>query len=213
MPDSFIFGVDLDGVCADYTLGLRRIAADVLGVPDSQLPLERSWDFREGGLTPATYEEIHLLAVTEHRLLRELPVIADAADVLWRLSDSGVWIRIITHRLYVNWGHAIAVSDTVTWLDEARIPYRDICFLGAKPEVEADLYIDDGPHNVEALLAGGNEVIVFDQPYNRHVGGVRATSWIEAEELVYESAARRGITLDRQLPGFDSGADRLQRKP
>ena len=212
MADSFILGVDLDGVCADYTAGLRRIAADILGVPESQLPFERSWDFREWGLTPTTFEEIHLLAVTEHRLLRELPVIADAADTLWRLSDSGVWIRIITHRLYVNWGHAIAVSDTVTWLDEARIPYRDICFLGAKPEVEADLYIDDGPHNVEALLAGGNEVIVFDQPYNRHVEGVRATTWLEIEELVYESAARHGVALDRQLPGFDSGADRLRRK-
>jgi len=212
MADSFILGVDLDGVCADYTAGLRRIAADVLGVSEGQLPLERSWDFREWGLTPTAFEEIHLLAVTEHRLLRELPVIADAADALWRLSDSGVWIRIITHRLYVNWGHAIAVSDTVTWLDEARIPYRDICFLGAKPEVEADLYIDDGPHNIEALLAGGNEVIVFDQPYNRHVEGVRATTWLEIEELVYESAARHGVALDRQLPGFDSGADRLRRK-
>jgi 5'(3')-deoxyribonucleotidase len=122
-----------------------------------------------------------------------------------------VWIRIITHRLYVNWGHAVAVSDTVTWLDEARIPYRDICFLGAKPEVEADLYIDDGPHNVEALRAGGNEVIVFDQPYNRHVEGVRAASWLEVEDLVYEVAARRGVALDRQLPGFDAGADRLSR--
>jgi 5'-nucleotidase len=212
MSDTFIFGVDLDGVCADYTAGLRRIAADVLGVGESQLPLERSWDFREWGLTPTAYEEIHRLAVTEHRLLRELPVIEGAADALWRLSDSGVWIRIITHRLYVNWGHAIAVSDTVTWLDEARIPYRDICFLGAKPEVEADLYVDDGPHNVEALLAGGNEVIVFDQPYNRHVVGLRATNWLEVEEFAYEIAAQRGFALDRQLPGFDSGADRLRRK-
>ena len=137
------------------------------------------------------------MAVTEHRLLRELPVIADAADALWRLSDSGVWIRIITHRLYVNWGHAIAVSDTVTWLDEARIPYRDICFLGAKPEVEADLYIDDGPHNVEALLAGGNEVIVFDQPYNRHVEGVRG------DDVARDRGARlreRGATWCRARP-------------
>ena len=55
-------------------------------------------------------------------------------------------------------------------------------------------------------------VIVFDQPYNRHVAGVRATTWLEIEDLVYESAARRGVALDRQLPGFDSGADRLRRK-
>src|SRR5438552_11343342 len=132
MTDSFILGVDLDGVCADYTAGLRRIAADVLSVPESQLPLERSWDFREWGLTPATFEEIHRLAVTEHRLLRELPVIDNAADALWRLSDSGVWIRIITHRLYVNWGHAIAVSARVTSLDAPRIPYRDLHSLGGQ---------------------------------------------------------------------------------
>ena len=212
MADSFILGVDLDGVCADYTVGLRRIAADALGVAEAELPLERSWDFREWGLSPAAYEEIHHLAVSEHRILRDLPAIDGAADALWRLSDAGVWIRIITHRLYVNWGHAIAVSDTVTWLDEARIPYRDICFLGAKPEVEADLYIDDGPHNIDALHAGGNEVIIFHQPYNRQVDGVRATTWLEVEDLVYEIAARRGVALDRQLPGFDSGADRLHRK-
>ena len=212
MSDTFIFGVDLDGVCADYTAGLRRIAADVLGVGQSQLPLERSWDFREWGLTPTAYEEIHRLAVTEHRLLRELPVIEGAADALWRLSDSGVWIRIITHRLYVNWGHAIAVSDTVTWLDEARIPYRDICFLGAKPEVEADLYVDDGPHNVEALLAGGNEVIVFDQPYNRHVGGLRAIGWEEVEQLVIGLVAASGVPLQAQFPGIDEPSLRLRHR-
>ena len=161
MADSFVLGVDLDGVCADYTAGLRRIAADVLGVSESQLPFERSWDFREWGLTPTAFEEIHLLAVTEHRLLRELPVIADAADALWRLSDSGVWIRIITHRLYVNWSHATAVTDTVAWLDDARIPYRDICFLGAKPEVEADCYVDDSPTNVAGAEALGIDAIRF----------------------------------------------------
>jgi 5'(3')-deoxyribonucleotidase len=104
------------------------------------------------------------------------------------------------------------VGDTVQWLDSEGIPYRDLCFLGNKPQVEADAYVDDAPHNIEALLAGGNEVIVFDQPYTRHVEGVRATTWLEVEELVYESAARHGVALDRQLPGFDSGADRLRRK-
>src|SRR5690606_25865570 len=99
------------------------------------------------------------LAVLEQRILRDLPVIEGAAESLWRLSDAGVWIRVITHRLYVNWGHATSIADTVTWLDRERIPYRDICFLGAKPEVEADVYIDDGPHNIEALRALGNDVI------------------------------------------------------
>ena len=100
-----------------------------------------------------------------------------AAEALWRLSDAGVWIRIITHRLYVNWGHAMAVADTVDWLDATGIPYRDLCFLGAKPQVEADCYVEDAPHNVVALRETGAHVIVFDQPYNRDVAGPRAADW------------------------------------
>ena len=80
----------------------------------------------------------------EHRIFRTMPAMPGAAEVLWRLSDAGVWIRIITHRLYVNWGHATAVADTVDWLDAAGIPYRDLCFLGA-PQVEADCYVEDAP--------------------------------------------------------------------
>ena len=209
---TFILGVDLDGVCADYTLGFRTIVATELGVPEHDLPLERSWDFSEWNLSDSEFERIHQLAVMEHHLLRELPPIEGAADALWRLSDAGVWIRIITHRLYVNWGHKVAVADTVEWLDECRIPYRDLCFLGAKPEVEAHLYVEDGPHNVESLRAGGNEVVVFDQSYNRHLDGPRARTWADVEEHVHRAAARLGIVLDRQLPGFDAGADRLDRR-
>jgi 5'-nucleotidase len=208
----FVFGVDLDGVCGDFTRAFRAVAADHLGVAEDDLPLERSWDFREWGLGPGDYERIHRIAVLDRRILRDLPVIDGAAEALWRLSDAGVWIRIITHRLYVNWSHATAVTDTVTWLDQARIPYRDICFLGAKPEVEADAYIDDAPHNVEALRANGNEVIVFDQPYNRDLPGPRARSWPEVEELVEALAARRRPGLQRQLPGIDAGADRIERR-
>jgi 5'(3')-deoxyribonucleotidase len=211
-PEPFVFGVDLDGVCGDYTAAFREVAAEELGVAPESLPLERSWDFREWGFGAGDYERIHRVAVLERRILRDLPIIDGAAESLWRLSDAGVWIRIITHRLYVNWSHATAVTDTVAWLDEARIPYRDICFLGAKPEVEADAYVDDGPHNVVALRELGNEVIVFDQPYNRHLDGPRARTWHEVEEIVEQLAADKGKGLQRQLPGFDAGADRIDRR-
>ena len=207
----FVLGVDLDGVCADYTAGLRRVVADERGVDPADLPAERSWGFEEWGLSAAEFERIHHRAVTELHLLRELPVIEGCADALWRLSDAGIWIRIITHRLYVNWGHQVAVSDTVAWLDHNRIPYRDLCFLGAKPEVEADAYIDDAPHNVEALRRAGNIVIVFDQPYNRDLEGPRARNWRELEEQVLDVAACAGA-VQPQLPGFDAGADRLDRR-
>ena len=176
------------------------------------LPLERSWDFREWGLDDAAFERLHHLAVVERHILRDMPQIEGCSDALWRLSDAGVWIRIITHRLYVNWSHATAIADTVTWLDQNRVPYRDLCFLGAKPQVEADLYIDDGPHNIEALDAQGNETIIFDQPYNRHVEGRRATTWAEVTEIVLEMAADSTGSVEVTLPGFDAGAERLDHR-
>jgi len=209
---TFVFGVDLDGVCGDYTAAFREIVAADRGVHPDTLPLERSWDFHEWGLDEAGFERLHRYAVTERRMFRSMPPMPGVADALWRLSDAGVWIRVITHRLYVNWGHAAAIADTVEWLDRVRIPYRDICFLGAKPEVEADVYVDDGPHNVVALRASGNEVIVFDAPYNRDLEGPRASTWTEVEELVLARAAEQGRAVQPALPGLDAGAERLDRR-
>lgn len=211
MSSSFVFGVDLDGVCADYTYGFREVVAEDRGIAPEELPVERSWGFEEWDLDMVDFERLHRLAVAEKRMLRTLPAFDGCADALWRLSDAGIWIRIITHRLYVNWGHAAVVSDTVEWLDEAKVPYRDLCFLGDKPEVGADVYIDDAPHNITALRDAGNDVIVFDQPYNADLEGPRAHGWAEVEELVSEfAAARHGI--QPQLPGIDAGADRLSRR-
>jgi 5'-nucleotidase len=209
--DGFILGVDLDGVCGDYTAALREVVAERTGRDLSDLPLERSWDFREWGLSVEQFESLHRAAVVEHRIFRTMPAIAGVAETLWRLSDAGVWIRIITHRLYVNWGHATAVADTVDWLDAAGIPYRDLCFLGAKPQVEADCYVEDAPHNVTALRAGGAYVIVFDQPYNRAVDGPRAIDWGEVENLVGARVTAAGLALQAPLPGFEDAANRLRR--
>lgn len=210
MSTDFVFGVDLDGVCADYHHGFRDVVATELGVDPESLSRPTEWGYQHWGIDADDFSRLHKLAVTEKRMLRNLPVMDGCPDSLWRLSDLGVWIRIITHRLYVNWGHAVTVSDTVAWLDEHRIPYRDICFLGDKPQVGADAYIDDAPHNIDALRRAGHTVIVFDQPYNREFDGLRATSWHEVEELVSDLAARTGARQP-QLPGLDAGADRLNR--
>ena len=149
----------------------------------------------------------------EQDMIRTMPVIEGAADALWRLSDAGIWLRIITHRLYVNWAHERAVGDTAAWLDEHRIPYRDLCFLGAKPEVQADAYIDDAPHNITALRQLGNTVIVFEQPYNLHLSdGPRARNWVEAESIVADLAAVNLGQVAVQLPGIDAGSARLQER-
>jgi 5'-nucleotidase len=208
----FILGVDLDGVCGDYSRALRDIVAAQRGIPPDELSLDHSWDFGEWGIGSEEFSRLHQEAVVEHRIFRTMPAVPGVADALWRLSDAGIWIRIITHRLYANWSHAVAVGDTVAWLDSVGIPYRDLCFLGAKPQVEADCYIEDAPHNITALRERGAYVVVFDRYYNRALDGPRATNWAEVEELVGERVAAAGFALQAVLPGFEEGPDRVLRR-
>ena len=88
--EPFVFGVDLDGVCGDYTSAFRTIAARELNVEETALPLERSWDFREWELERiGGFADLHAMAVSEDRLFATMPPIDGARDALWRLSDAG----------------------------------------------------------------------------------------------------------------------------
>lgn len=181
----FILGVDLDGVCGDYENAFRKIVAEVKGVDPASIPPQVNWDFDAWGVNGRDeFLELHAYGVNKRHMFVTMDPIEGCADALWRLSDAGVWIRIITHRLHVKGGHSTAVSDTVTWLDAHKIPYRDICFMGAKSEVQADCYVDDAPHNVDALRGAGNDVIVFNQLYNCDLPGPRASGWEELETMV-----------------------------
>ncbi|MFP5308747.1 MAG: 5' nucleotidase, NT5C type [Actinomycetes bacterium] len=179
-----VLGVDVDNVLADYTGGLRRIVAEELGRDPAELPDPPRWGhYEDWGFTADDFDRWHRHAVVERRMFRHLDPMPGAADVLRRLSDRGVRIRIVTHRLYVSGTHSIAASDTVDWLDEHEIPYWDLCMVAKKGDVGCDLYVDDAPHNVEALRDIGRRTIVYDWPYNRHLDGPRARSWADIEEL------------------------------
>jgi 5'(3')-deoxyribonucleotidase len=213
MPGAeFVLGVDFDGVCADHSRAFREVVARERGVAPDSLPPQTSWDFASWGLDEESFDALHRKAILTHRMFRDMPVIEDCATVLWRLSDAGVWIRLITHRLYVNWGHAVAVADTVAWLDANGIPYRDLCFLGDKPQVGADAYVEDAPHNVEALRATGGQVIVFDQPYNRHLDGPRARGWRDVERMVLDMLTASGRPVQGQLPVSEPAPARVRRR-
>src|SRR4051794_41269750 len=110
----FVLGVDLDGVCGDYTAAFRSVVAAERGIDASTLPEERGWDFAEWGVDElGGFEHVHRTAVLEHRMFRKMPVVAGAAEALWRPSDARVWVRIITPPLSVNRGHPLPAAPTL----------------------------------------------------------------------------------------------------
>lgn len=189
---SFVLGLDLDGVCADYTGGFRAHVARSLGVPAASLPDPVSWDYSECGWgieSTDHYLALHAEAVAAG-LFRDLAPLPGVTDALWRLSDAGIRIRVITHRLFISGSHAASTADTVAWLEQHRLPYWDLCFMADKPQVGADLYLDDSPANIAAFQAAGLPALTFDQPYNRHLDGPRVHDWGEAAEVVLAAADR-----------------------
>jgi len=183
---AFVFGVDLDGVVADFYAGLRPIAAEWLGVDLDTLPTRISWGLTEWGIdqAPGGYEALHKFAVMQRELFLKLPPMAGAPQTLRKLSKEGVRIRIITHRLFIKYFHQVAVSQTIQWLDHHDIPYWDLCFMQQKTAVGADLYVEDSPENVERLRAEGARTIVFTNSTNEHLPGLRAGTWEEVFDLV-----------------------------
>lgn len=185
----FVLGVDLDGVVADFYTGLRQVAAEWLEVPIEQLPTTVTYGLPEWSLdkAPGGYEALHRFAVTQRELFLNLTPIAGAAMALRRLStDHDIRIRVITHRLFIKYFHQKAIRQTVEWLDKYDIPYWDLCFMKDKAAVGADLYIEDTPHNVEALRNDGHPTIVFSNSTNLQVAPPRAHTWDEGERLVLE---------------------------
>lgn len=180
----FVFGVDLDGVVADFYGGLRPIAAEWLGVDVATLPERVTWGLAEWGIAPGGYEALHRFAVTQRDLFRVIQPIRGAPRALRGLSDQKVRIRIITHRLMLEHIHQVTVRQTIEWLDRHGIPYWDLCFMKDKAAVGADLYIEDSPKNIEALRAENHPTIVFTNSTNETLPGPRADTWDEVVEIV-----------------------------
>ena len=182
-----IIGVDLDGVCSDFYGRMREIAAEWFELQVGDLTPDVTYGLHEWGVkTKEQYLSLHRFAVTQRQLFETCPMIKGARIYLRRLSDEGARIRIVTHRLYVEYLHALAVGQTVQWLDRHGIPYWDLCFMKQKEQVGADIYVEDSPENVEALRKKNLYTICFGNSTNTEVAAPRATSWEETYELIHK---------------------------
>lgn len=186
-----VLGVDLDGVCADFYGHMRVIAAEWFERPINGLTKDVSYGLREWGIkTEDQYKSLHRFAVTERSLFRDVPMIPGARKYLRKLSDEGFHIRIITHRLFIQYFHAMAVQQTIEWLDHHGIPYLDLCFMKEKEQVGANIYIEDAPHNVKKLRDQNLYTICFANSTNEQISAPRAKSWNEVYKFVKAEAER-----------------------
>ncbi|MBX3548774.1 MAG: hypothetical protein KF748_06415 [Xanthobacteraceae bacterium] len=179
-----VLGIDLDGVCADFYGHMRGIAAEWLEKPIEELTTDVTYGLKQWGIKKKEYESLHRFAMSGRNLFTEVKMIPGARRTLRKLSSQGYHIRIITHRLFVHYFHAVAVQQTIEWLDANGIPYHDLCFMKEKHQVGADIYVEDSPQNIQALRAQKLYTICFANSTNTEILEPRANSWDEVYSLI-----------------------------
>src|SRR5262249_22129111 len=120
--------------------GFRIIVAEWFGVSQDSLTTEPTYGLREWGITSQQqYEDIHRFAVTQRNLFGQLSPVPGAPATLRRLSDRNIRIRIITHRLYINYLQEDAFRQTRAWLELDGFPFWLFCLRKNRSAVGADL--------------------------------------------------------------------------
>lgn len=188
--------VDLDNTSCDYTNGLRHKVGKQLGINPSKFathfPIVNDYamwmnDWHEMD-TKEKFFDLHSKAV-EDGLFEDLIPYEGVSETLWKFHEQGHFIRVVTAR-FLKPGDRYKVMETTSkFLDKHNIPVDDIAFTERKVDVVADVYIDDSPSNITKLTAAGRVVIIFDQPYNQGMEGLRAKNWAEVEAIIATLAA------------------------
>jgi 5'(3')-deoxyribonucleotidase len=184
--------LDLDGVCYEWEKTARYMLRRKRMLENQPIPLELmresdSWDAIEHAVTAAEWAWLWSEGVKEG-LFRYGHCCRGAIEGVHALSEIGD-VLIVTSR------PPSAIPDTLAWItfmfDKA--PIAGIHFTGADPKdaIVADVYIDDGAHNINYLRARGHRVIQVARPWNAGLitlEGPIAYTWPYIVEKVREIA-------------------------
>lgn len=178
------FGLDVDGVLYNFDWTARRLITQHFENIDMP-PFSHEW----GSIKDEAGAEAWRWLWSADGGLRMLftegdpyPGAVEAAQEIAKLAD----IVIITSV------PGAAVYDRVDWLARQRVPCSEL-HVTTQPKhlikPYCDIYIDDGPHNVQDLRNHTSAtVLVWDRPYNQDVHTdaqvIRVREWGEVLDKV-----------------------------
>ena len=178
-------GVDLDGVCYNFTNSLRKFLVEHKGVDARTLPETTCWDFFsvDWGLTLEEYLTYAAEGVDAEVVFLDGPAHTGCKSVLDTLHEDGHTIHIVTHRFFGQ----KSVSNTEKWLRREKIPFDTLTFAKDKTVVPVDIFIEDNVENAVALRDAGTECWIIDRPWNQHDPAgddYRVLDWWEFGDVV-----------------------------
>lgn len=161
-------GVDLDGVCYDFSSSLRYYLWGWCRYDEATLPEPTRWEFYEDwGLTLDQFIEVCNEGVNAGVIFSHGDPFPGTKDALLALKAKGHTIHIVTDRSFGSNGRS--EGATRAWLDRHKLPFDSITFSADKTIVNTDFFVDDKLQNYDALRAAGVEVYLYDRPWNQDI--------------------------------------------
>lgn len=166
-------GLDCDGCFHDFVGSLRSIVMEYYPTRlRMTLPEPTCWEFwPEWGLTFEEWKACFDSGVADGTLFGSRGPL-DHGIINQLAKDHE--IHIVTHRPFE------AEPITRDWLARWGFQYDSLTFTEDKTSVPVDVFLDDKPENVRALLDCGVDALLFDRRWNRGANAVglrRVSGW------------------------------------
>lgn len=159
-------GVDLDGVCYDFALHLRRYLVEWLGHNPAPYEHLASWDFwQRWGWDDKRYLAACDEAVDAGCLFATGEPHGGTRDALSALVGAGHEVHIVTARKFGSTPEASELA-TLKWLDAYQIPYTSLTMSDDKTSVATDVFIEDYILNYDRLLLAGSTPYLVNRAWN-----------------------------------------------
>lgn len=173
-------GIDIDECIYPFVRAWRAYA----GVYERDA---EDWDFFHlDGYSLQEYLTVYERGVNNRIILAFGDPVPDSVEVLRRLKEKGHTIHLATDRFVGDY----AQHNTAYWLRTNNVPYDTLTFTKDKTILAVDIFLDDKPDNVRAVLDSGTPAYLLNrgrkdqEPYG-------AIDWLEFEKIVERNAKRR----------------------
>ncbi|CAN5597168.1 hypothetical protein BH24ACT5_BH24ACT5_17600 [soil metagenome] len=181
-------GIDLDGVVCDFNAGWMDLHRSEFG-SELEPDMVVGWDnLHELGGFADMRAFWRWAQGTEDRpsIFRHLEPYPDALDTMHALRGAGHRVVIVTAK--PDW----AIPDTLRWLADHEVPTNEIHIVYDKYRIDCDVYLDDSPIVLPALVEHRREATVcrMVRPWNAAVDGTAdVADWPAFRAVVEDLAA------------------------
>lgn len=181
--ENITISLDMDDVMCGYSDGLKTLSLQLgLLSPEGNYPDGRVSEWFE---SREDFSRTHSAAVRAG-LFRKVQPLPGLKNSLKTLRRKGAKIIVVTARANPSsdLDEPNAFEDTRWWHAAHATGISDIRHKHPKQQPDVHLHVDDSPHEIAELKNSGHRVVIFNQPWNYGMEGLRIYTWEDTDFVV-----------------------------